>query len=575
MSAFIYSTPALVQDFSEDPALQQQMYQTWDSAIDAYTQAAIVSNPWTATNQAPCNWYVNPKQVAITPANPVEAIFWTAFPNRIKLYFSAAEKSPYNFTDEQVYQLADFANLEDQLPDPNGIAYPIPSQRCPNLDWSEEKSKWRKYDPSGPRGWLDEYCEWAVTRNADGKITKISFTCENPEYWFCLWQVSPDKVLQLYQQLVHPSVQLCDLQLHDSQNQPVLDPVTGAPAYNPLNKWNSGTVATDSFGGAVHLTSPPNTIGAEIMLASQASLLRNLPAAQYNMQRLICSGKFGRPYRNSDPHIGLQANQLVKNLNVKITLNNPVGLYLQRPDFSNYKTPDGSDAALFYKIIRGRTAQQAGTTYDQILHAEFSVPPEYGYTVSDILIGHAVPGSSQVPVPINYAGQVADTFHVCLAGAAIPPAANEPAQTPLPPVGDVSCPSNGQVNMLLANPVLQAMLAVNQNSPFVQLPVKLKAGQSISNLALQTTYLDDNFEDVEISFWNEQGQVESALEVSVSAITNPDGSPATAPNSDQTYNYILTLRAGAKCKPGLKGVTVRNPKAGMPVPLPGVVQILA
>lgn len=577
MSDFIFSTPALIQDFSDNSTLQQQLNKNWDLAIDAYTQAALVSNPWTVNYQAPCSWYVNPKNANITAANPVEPIFWTAFPNRLKIYFSAAETNSFKMSDTQVYQLADFGNTPPLQAFPTGLPFYIPRQRCPYINWQQPIDQWAAYDPNGPRGWLDEYCEWAVTRNADGKITKVSFTCENPEYWYSLWQVSPEKVLALYQQLVNPNVVLADLQLPTTDGTGfVTDPTTGRPAYNPLNKWNAGTIATDTYGGAVHLTSPPNTIGAEIMLAAQATLLRQLPPDQYNMQRMVCAGAYGRAYRNSDPHIGLQVNQIVKNLNVKVTLTNPVGLYLQRPDFSSYKTPDGTDASQFYKVIRGRTAEQAGSTYDQILHAEFSVPEELGYTVSDILLGNAVPGSSQVPVPIMYAGQIADTFHVCLAGTAVTPASGEPAQSFLPPVSDKTGDTNGQVNMLLANQVLLAMQAVNPYPPFVQLPVQINQGQTITGLALQVSYANDNFSAAQIAFWDAQGNLDPGISVVVTAIQNPDGSPAdTSSGGDGLFNYIISISVASSVSPGFKGVTVQNPNCAMPIPLPGVLYVNA
>lgn len=577
MSGFIFSTPALIEDFSDDPALQQQLNNFWDLAIDAYTQAALVSNPWTVNYQAPCNWYVNPKNADITAANPVEPIFWTAFPNRLKIYFSAAETNSFKMSDTQVYQLADFGNTPPLQAFPTGLPFYIPSKRCPYINWQQPIDQWAAYDPNGPRGWLDEYCEWAVTRNDDGKITKIAFTCENPEYWYSLWQVSPEKVLALYRQLVNPNVVLDDLQLPATDgNGFVIDPTTGRPAYNPLNKWNAGTIATDTYGGAVHLTSPPNTIGAEIMLAAQATLLRQLPPDQYNMQRMVCAGAYGRAYRNSDPHIGLQVNQIVKNLNVKVTLTNPVGLYLQRPDFSSYKTPDGTDASQFYKIIRGRTAEQAGTTYDQILHAEFSVPEELGYTVSDILLGNAVPGSSQVPVPIMYAGQIADTFHVCLAGTAVAPASGESTQSFLPPVSDKTGDTNGQVSMLLANQILLAMQAVNPYPPFVQLPVQINQGQTINDLALQVSYANENFSEAQIAFWDAQGNAEPGISVTITAIDTADGTPAgKSSGGDGLFNYIINISIANNVSPGFKGVTVQNPDCTTPIPLPGVLFVNA
>ena len=52
----------------------------------------------------------------------------------------------------------------------------------------------------------------------------------------------------------------------------------------------------------MHLTSPPNTLGAEVYLAAAATLLRNV--GSYDPQNMICCSKYGQPYRNSDPHIG-------------------------------------------------------------------------------------------------------------------------------------------------------------------------------------------------------------------------------------------------------------------------------
>ena len=48
----------------------------------------------------------------------------------------------------------------------------------------------------------DEYCEWSVTRNAAGKITKVMFTSEGPEYWKYLARVQPDTVLEVRRPLL-------------------------------------------------------------------------------------------------------------------------------------------------------------------------------------------------------------------------------------------------------------------------------------------------------------------------------------------------------------------------------------
>ena len=93
------------------------------------------------------------------------------------------------------------------------------------------------YGPYGPRGWQDEYCEWSVLRNDRGQIVRIDFACENPEYWYALWRIDPQRVLELYREtLDQPRIALEDLQL-TYNGLVVIDRFTRLPAYNPLNKY--------------------------------------------------------------------------------------------------------------------------------------------------------------------------------------------------------------------------------------------------------------------------------------------------------------------------------------------------
>ncbi len=209
-----------------------------------------------------------------------------------------------------------------------------------------------------------------------------------------------------------------------------------------------------------------------------------------------------------------------------------------------------------------------------MLHAEFSVPEQYGYTVSDILLGHAVAGSSQEPVPINYAGQVADTFHVCLAGSGL--ATTAPAQTPLPPVSNKTGEVNGQPVMLLAKEVVQGMLAVDVNSPFVQIPVQMVPNSALQNMALQAVYPNENFKQAEITFWDDNGNPETGISATITDIETSDGTPAgSSSGADGLYNFIINIQVGADVSTGLKGVSLINPQSTQQViPLPGVINII-
>lgn len=59
----------------------------------------------------------------------------------------------------------------------------------------------------------NEYCEWHVTRNAAGKITKAVFVTESPEYWQRLWDADRATVVNVYKALVDPAVTEADLRV--------------------------------------------------------------------------------------------------------------------------------------------------------------------------------------------------------------------------------------------------------------------------------------------------------------------------------------------------------------------------
>jgi hypothetical protein len=251
---------------------------------------------------------------------------------------------------------------------------------------------------NGPDGAFrpqDEYLEWRTERDAAGQITRVTFTCEPPEYWEALAEGYPRgykgprshpgagdhaQVFALYRHLVGPRVQEADLFPGD--------------VYEPHNRWNTQD-------GIVHLTHGANTLGAEINLAAQATVLRKNdggPIATENA--LINCSRFGTPGRASDPHIGFVVNQLAAR-GFSLTLLNPPGLYIHRLDTLGWTKPGPGNTRVptgdvFWKIIRGSSART--------LRAVYEVPPSVlrpdgqQMTVSDIQIGG---------VPIRFGGQIA------------------------------------------------------------------------------------------------------------------------------------------------------------------------
>jgi hypothetical protein len=375
-----FTPPGNWEDFAPGPN-RNRLHALWSRSVHEWTERSIAGDPQNPLD-ANRDFYYNPLTTDLSNAlEPGAVIGWTAFPNTILALFPLA--SPV-----QHLQYADNG--------PPGWSN-IPGQGS--------------YEPSGPRGYQDEYCEWSVRRrSSDNKITSVMFTCENPEYWTALWLIDPNKVLELYRQLIGPQVQLTDL---STVRQ-------GQQVYNGANKWNSNTTT-----GAVHLVSGPNTLPAEIFLAAAATIVRtHAGKIVTDKGELIRCSLYGGFDRNSDPTIGSDVNTIIRGGGVKVSLKDPVGLYIQQPNFGNYATPDGTDPNNFWKIVRGTPRANANDP-DFVLHAVFEVPEGHDYVVGDIRISGA---------PIQFGSQIAQTFQIALRGLGVP--ANVPNQTPRECIGD-------------------------------------------------------------------------------------------------------------------------------------------
>lgn len=239
-----------------------------------------------------------------------------------------------------------------------------------------------------PRGTFrpqDEYLEWHVTKNAAGKITRVDFTCEGPEYWEFLAVNAPGTLLSLYRSLADNQVQLSDLIVNGQ--------------YNRRNKWNT----TD---GAVHLTHPANTLNAEIFLAGDATVLRKKAGQTLtDADALIQCAKYGEASRSSDPRIGAKVNELARG-GFAITLKNPVGLYIDGLSSATWKKPDGTPVGNYFRITRGSSGLGLRAVYEVPATETSAGAP---FVVGDITISGA---------KIEFGGQIAEQVTMKLIGVA-------------------------------------------------------------------------------------------------------------------------------------------------------------
>lgn len=232
----------------------------------------------------------------------------------------------------------------------------------------------------------DEYCEWLVDRNGDGRVTAITFTTEVPEYWSHIAESDTDKLLELYRALVSPSVTLDDL-LDDNGH------------YLRNNRWNGAQTS-----GIVHLRQQSNTLQAALRLVAESTILRQRPDGTLitDRQELVRCGQLGEPRRNSDPQIAEIVNDAAAT-GASVTLADPLGLYLDGLQSAGMQTPDLADAVEFWTVERG--------TNDAAVRTKFEVPADRGYTVGDITIAGT---------PIEFGAQVAEKVRVRVSAFAKP-----------------------------------------------------------------------------------------------------------------------------------------------------------
>jgi hypothetical protein len=381
MAPLRYDPPAFMTDFDSIPG----QLQAWSDAVSGWI-TEVVAIEQTKVGDGNEVQYYN----LITSPQPGEKIIaeivWNAFPKTLRMIYGDA-----------AYEIAE-------------RLYPLSQSVIPGRAGFFEGPQWDHlfYRP------LDEYCEFRVERGGDGKITRVTFTSEPPEYWQALhgdtlpdmggrpkykMPGDPKKLLALYRELVDPAVQLheliCAEDLVDESTTPP-QVVYRKGDYNPYNKWNS-------THGIAHLGQPNNTLGAEIRLGGDATILRKdrygnpvtLP------EPLCCASLYGGPNRTSDPTIGATVNDIAR-AGAYVTLRNPVGLYMDNINLAGFETPDGKPVTEDYFVIeRGRPAM--------IERAVFAVPKGMKFTVGDLRIGG---------VPIRFGGQISEHINVKLVGEA-------------------------------------------------------------------------------------------------------------------------------------------------------------
>jgi hypothetical protein len=305
----------------------------WSDAVKSIFQQVRAGQPDEKENDSPRSQFYDPTEIETASDAADAEITWSAFPRQIRRNFPG------------------------------------------------DMQRWRRAESS--RDVQDEYLEWSATRDSEGKLRKVTFTCEPVEWWTFLAQAAPEKLVELYKTFVDEEATKADL--FDTNGN-----------YIVRNRWNRTTTE-----GAMHLIHAPNSLFAEVELAGAATIVRQRNGIVLTgEQELIKCGLYGAPERNSDPHIGGEVNALARQ-GASITLKNPVGLYIGGLSTGDFRTPDGSDPATYWSYLRGANNYPVRAVYE--------VPEEAGFAVGDITIDGQ---------PIWFGSQIADHITVKLTGVA-------------------------------------------------------------------------------------------------------------------------------------------------------------
>lgn len=357
--AVFYNPPANINDYDRRPALSAALKQDWHDFIAAGVGARDKGLFYDASN--------DPAPQA--PANRVP-ISWNAFPRSIMNWFNG-DSDPAGL--DKALAAADVLRSVTAIITGGGVRFTSLTPQLPPLRRVENGTLGDQIFPLHRQ--QDEYCEWHVDRDANQRITRISYTAEGPEYWQRMARRSIGLVVELYQEFVNSGVQQQDIVwpfdvAAFNRDTGGFQRIFRMGDYNPYNRFNTTE-------GVMHLTHPANTLGAEINLGADATVLRPVPLQPANTlpERLICCAQYGGVNRSSDPAIGAGVNGLARS-GKAVTLANPIGLYISSIGIDGLREPNNNPIG--QQALKVRRSSADGSMK---LRVEVVIPPGATFTL--------------------------------------------------------------------------------------------------------------------------------------------------------------------------------------------------
>lgn len=378
------SPPANLTDFDRaaDPAT---MHNAWDSLIGSQMDTRAMNAP---------RFFHPLKPPTNAPTIEADPLNWTGFPKAIEIFAGALadpSKRP------EAYRLAEVLQP---------IFYVAVNGR---LDFARDRTRF----PLATKPWVnggpdlgaedvilqerqqDEYLEWHVTRKA-GKVERIMFTAEGPEYWRILARDS-GLLTALYNELLFDGRNVVaaqdlywphDLAVpsytarrvngmvsitldRDAAGAPIYLQFPVKDSYNQFNRWNT-------VEGCVHLIQRNNSLGAEINLAADATYDYGPIAGFADAEAFMTCAAIGGIRRNSDPNIAFDANIAVSG-GTAVTIADPVGLYISE-FLTGGITHNGDNVT--DEVLGGIRGTQGGER-QRVVRFEIRAPQDGRFTLED------------------------------------------------------------------------------------------------------------------------------------------------------------------------------------------------
>jgi hypothetical protein len=361
----LYAPPAGIDDFSRRPGKAQALSNGWHENVVGFIANAKAG----AVHAGSGLFYDQLSDAPSVPDSDPEGITWNGFPLFLTRWYATldadqAEKAA-NDAAELLQHKASFGLYTKNA---NGAFQPL----------------------SLPYRRQDEYCEWYAERD-NGKIKRIYFTAEPPEYWEFMGDQDISLVHELYGELLHnPNIPQSDLLWqHDvyAKTKRGYEIAYEKGKYNGHNKWNTEL-------GAVHLTHWANSLGAEVQLASDGTLgwpVSPGPDGKTDPDKLMACAGFGGVNRSSDPRIGAKVFDFART-GLSVALANPIGLYMEPFDLNGLLDPKGNDVGQdCLHILRQSTDGK------RVLRVEIAPPEGAKYVLGDCTLdGKKLVSGSQI-----------------------------------------------------------------------------------------------------------------------------------------------------------------------------------